>query len=76
MRNYEIEREMYRRAVELIEKRYPTGWGGAGVVHISAGNYFTSVSIDTANAPGAVCGRFGGLIAIRAFYGTDGWLPG
>ena len=29
MRNYEIENEMYRRAVELIEARYPVGWGGA-----------------------------------------------
>ena len=35
MRNYVIEREMYRLAVELIEKRYPRGWGGAGVVHSS-----------------------------------------
>lgn len=35
MRNYEIENEMYRRAVELIETRYPVGWGGAGVVHTS-----------------------------------------
>ena len=33
MRNFNIETEMYRRAVELIEKRYPKGWGGAGVVH-------------------------------------------
>lgn len=39
MRNYEIENEMYRRAVELIETRYPIGWGGAGVVHTSNGNY-------------------------------------
>jgi cytidine deaminase len=35
MRNDEIEQEMYRLAVELIEKRYPVGWGGAGVVHTS-----------------------------------------
>ena len=25
MRNYEIENEMYRRAVELIKTRYPVG---------------------------------------------------
>lgn len=43
MRNYEIEQEMYRRATELIETRYPTGWGGAGIVHRSKGNYHTSV---------------------------------
>ena len=44
MRNYEIENEMYRRAVELIETRYPIGWGGAGVIHTANGNYYTSVS--------------------------------
>ena len=47
-----VEHEMYRRAVELIEARYPTGWGGAGVVHTSRGNYYTSVSIETANEIG------------------------
>ena len=30
MRNMEIEKEMYRLAVELIEKRYPFGWSHAG----------------------------------------------
>ena len=62
MRNREIEAEMYRLAVELIEKRYPTGWGGAGVVHTSAGNYYTSVSIDTANASAVVCIELGAML--------------
>lgn len=60
MRNHEIENEMYKRAVELIEARYPTGWGGAGVVRTSKGNYYTSVSIDTANASAVVCIELGG----------------
>ena len=63
MRYYEIEQEMYRNAVELIEKRYPTGWGGAGVVHTSKGNYYTSVSIDTANASAVVCIVLGAMLA-------------
>ena len=50
MRDYDIEKEMYRMAVELIKKRYPLGWGGAGVIHTSAGNNYTSVSMDVANA--------------------------
>ena len=61
MRYYEIEQELYRKAVELIEKRYPTGWGGAGVVHTSKGNYYTSVSIDTANASAVVWILLGAL---------------
>lgn len=67
MRNYEIEREMYRRAVELIEKRYPTGWGGVGVVHTSAGNYFTSVSIDTANASAVLCIETGAMLEAHKY---------
>ena len=37
MRNPEIEKKMYELAVKLIEKRYPTGWGGAGVIHTNKG---------------------------------------
>lgn len=27
-----IEEALYRSAVELIERRYPTGWGGAAAM--------------------------------------------
>ena len=67
MRDYDIERQMYRLAVELIEKRYPVGWGGAGVVHTSAGNYYTSVSIDTANASAVVCIELGAMLEAHKF---------
>ena len=67
MRDYDIERQMYRLAVELIEKRYPVGWGGAGVVHTSAGNYYTSVSIDTANASAVVCIELGAMPEAHKF---------
>ena len=67
MRNYEIENEMYRRAVELIETRYPVGWGGAGVVHTSNGNYYTSVSIETANASAVLCIETGAMLEAHKF---------
>jgi cytidine deaminase len=67
MRNDEIEQEMYRLAVELIEKRYPVGWGGAGVVRTSKGNYYTSVSIDTANASAVVCIELGAMLEAHKF---------
>ena len=76
MRDYEIENEMYRRAVELIEKRYPVGWGGAGVVRTSKGNYFTSVSIETANASAVVCIELGAIIKGTATISLDESLPG
>ena len=67
MRSFDIEAEMYGLAVELIEKRYPTGWGGAGVVHTSAGNYYTSVSIDTANASAVVCIELGAMLEAHKY---------
>lgn len=66
-RDYEIEREMYRLAVELIERRYPKGWGGAGVVHTAAGHYFTSVSIETANASAILCIETGAMLEAHKY---------
>lgn len=51
----DIEQEMYDRAVEPIQKRYPKGWGGAAVVRSVDDQYFTSVSIDTANSSVDLC---------------------
>lgn len=62
MRNYKIEREMYRIAVELIEKRYPSGWGGAGVVHTAADNYYASVFFDSPNAGATLCIETGAML--------------
>lgn len=67
MRNCEIENEMYKQAVELIEKRYPKGWGGAGVVHTANGNYYTSVSIDTANASAVLCIETGAMLEAHKY---------
>lgn len=67
MNNAAIEREMYLQAVALIEKRYPTGWGGAGVVHTAQGHYFTSVSIETANASAILCIETGAMLEAHKY---------
>ena len=67
MRDFEIEQEMYRQAVALIERRYPTGWGGAGVVHTSQGHYFTSVCIETANASAELCIETGAMLEAHKY---------
>lgn len=61
MRNYEIEKKMYDKAVALIQKRYPTGWGGAAVIHTAKDSYFTSVCIETANASAELCIEVGAM---------------
>ena len=67
MRDYAVENEMYRRAVALIEARYPAGWGGAGVVHTSKGNCYTSVSIETANASAILCIETGAMLEAHKY---------
>ena len=61
MRDLEIERKMYAVATELIEKRYPTGWGGAAVIHTAKDSYFSSVPIETANGSAALCIEVGAM---------------
>lgn len=50
-----IEETLYRLAVELIQKRYPKGWGGAAVLRTEQDHYLTSVALETANASAELC---------------------
>lgn len=61
MRNPEIEQRMYAMATELIQKRYPTGWGGAAVIHTAKDSYFSSVAIETCNSSAALCIEVGAM---------------
>ncbi len=61
MRNPVIENRMLQIAKELIEKRYPTGWGGAAVIRTQEDHYFSSVAIETANSSAALCIEVGAM---------------
>ncbi len=61
MRNPEIENKMLEIAKELIQKRYPTGWGGAAVIRTEKDNYFSSVAIETANSSAMLCIEVGAM---------------
>ena len=52
----------------MIETRYPTGWGGAGVVHTQQGSYFTSVAErDTANSSVILCIETGAMLEAHKY---------
>ena len=61
MRNLEVENKMFQIAKDLIEKRYPKGWGGAAVIHTQNDHYFSSVSIETANGAASLCIEVGAM---------------
>lgn len=68
MRNPEIEQKMFRIAQELMEKRYPTGWGGAAVIRTQEDHYFSSVAIETANASAALCIEVGAMCEAHKYH--------
>ena len=41
-----IETVLFKSAVELIESRYPQGWGGAAAIRTESGKILTSVAPD------------------------------
>lgn len=58
---------MYEKAVELIEWRYPKGWGGAAVVHTEDDRYFTSVASETANSSAILCIEVGAMLEAHKY---------
>lgn len=69
-----IEEALYRSAVDLIERRYPTGWGGAAAMRLAGKDngkhdgsngsealIVTSVAIETPNAAASLCIEVGAM---------------
>ncbi len=50
-----IEEEMFYKAKDFIQKRYPKGWGGAAVAHTADGRFLLSVAPDVFNASAELC---------------------
>ena len=57
-----IEQKLYQSAIELIEKRYPTGWGGAAAMYTEDGHILTSVSPEIINASTELCIETGAIL--------------
>lgn len=55
MNENEIQKELYRQALELIEKRYPNSRGGAAAAYTAEGRFLTSVPIDTIDTNVELC---------------------
>lgn len=57
-----VEKDLYQAAVNLIESRYPQGWGGAAAVRTETGKILTSVAPDTKNDALALCMEVGAYL--------------
>ena len=57
-----IEKDLYEAAVQLIEERYPIGWGGAATMYTKDNQILTSVSPDVLNASTELCMETGSIL--------------
>ena len=58
----DIEQKLYNAAVELAQKRYPLGWGGAAAVRVESGKILTSVAPDIKNESLGLCMEVGAYL--------------
>ena len=62
-----IEKVLYDMAVAFIEERYPTGWGGAAVIHTEDDRYLISVAPEVLNAGTELCIETGAICEAHKF---------
>ncbi|WP_144646544.1 cytidine deaminase [Priestia megaterium] len=56
-----IEEELYTTAINFIQKRYPTGWGGAAAMRLKSGQILISVAPKVINASTELCMETGAI---------------
>ena len=57
-----IEQQLFEAAKELIEMRYPNGWGGAAAMATDDGRILTSVAPEVVNASTELCIETGAIL--------------
>lgn len=58
----DIEQRLYQTAIELIQRRYPKGWGGAAAMYTENGTILTSVAPEVINASTELCIETGAIL--------------
>lgn len=56
-----IEEELYTAAVNFVQKRYPTGWGGAAAMRLESGQILISVAPQAINTSTELCMETGAI---------------
>ncbi|KIL74918.1 blasticidin S deaminase [Bacillus badius] len=65
--NLSMEQQLYNLVKDLIEQRYPHGWGGAAAVRVEDGTVYTSVAPEVINASTELCMETGAILEAHKF---------
>src|SRR5690625_3114702 len=58
----DIEQKLYDSAIELIQKRYPSNWGGAAAIALEDGTILTSIAPEVIVASTELCIETGAIL--------------
>lgn len=67
MTEYEIGNKMYETALEFINKRFPKGWGGCGVLYTDEGELLISVALESYNSSAGLCMETGAMCEAQKY---------
>lgn len=67
MSKIKIEDKLFKVAKDFIEKRYPTGWGGAAVMYSKNERIYTSVAPEVINASTELCMETGSILEAHKY---------
>lgn len=67
MSDLEIGLQMYQKATDFVNKRFPGGWGGCAVVYTEDGQFLISVALESFNAAAGLCMETGAMCEAQKF---------
>lgn len=61
MTDREIGLQMYQKATDFVNKRFPKGWGGCAVAYTEDGQFLISVALESFNGGAGLCMETGAM---------------
>ena len=59
--------EMYSKACEFLDERFPEGWGGCAVMYTSDGKFLISVALESFNSGAGLCMETGAMCEAQKY---------
>lgn len=58
---------MYEKALDFLDKRFPSGWGGCAVLYTEDGRFLISVALESFNAAAGLCMETGAMCEAQKY---------
>ena len=59
--------QMYQKATEFVNKRFPVGWGGCAVMYTEEGQFLISVALESFNGGAGLCMETGAMCEAQKY---------